>query len=104
MFRRMVTRMGLTALAGLGLLLIGGLAKADTQGWPLQGRNTQGSSYQGRSYRDFQPFFVGEFLALWLRHVSALDPASRGLLRCRQHGGLLPYLGPLGIHETCRAY
>jgi uncharacterized protein (TIGR03000 family) len=44
---------GLTALAGLGLLLIGGSAKADTQGWPLQGRNTQDISYQGRSYRAF---------------------------------------------------
>ncbi len=53
MLRRMVTQVGLTALAGLGLLLIGGPVKADTQGWPLQGRDTQGSSYQGRSYRAF---------------------------------------------------
>ena len=61
MFRRMATRMGLTALAGLGLLLIGGPAKADTQGWPLQGRNTQGSSYQGRSYRAFNFSLFGSY-------------------------------------------
>src|SRR5712692_4227156 len=53
MLRRMVTQVGLTALAGLGLLLVGGPVKADPQGWPLQGRDTQGSSYQGRSYRAF---------------------------------------------------
>jgi uncharacterized protein (TIGR03000 family) len=61
MFRRMVTRMGLTALTGLGLLLIGGPAKADTQGWPLQGRDTQGSSSQGRGYRAFSPSAFGSY-------------------------------------------
>jgi uncharacterized protein (TIGR03000 family) len=38
MFRRMVTRMGILALAGVGLLLVAGPAKAQ-QGWPLQGSN-----------------------------------------------------------------
>jgi uncharacterized protein (TIGR03000 family) len=61
MFRRMVTRMGLLALGGLGLLLVAGPAKADTQGWPLQGRNTQGSSYQGQSYRAFSPYSYGSY-------------------------------------------
>ena len=37
MFRRMVTRMGLPAIAGLSLLLAGGPAKADQQGWPVAG-------------------------------------------------------------------
>src|SRR5438132_2584838 len=37
MLRRMVTRMGLPALAGLSLLLAGGSAKADQQGWPVAG-------------------------------------------------------------------
>jgi uncharacterized protein (TIGR03000 family) len=37
MFRRMVTRTGLLALSGLGLLVVGGPAKADPQGWPVAG-------------------------------------------------------------------
>src|SRR5258708_838211 len=37
MFRQMVTRMGLPAIAGLGLLLVIGPAKADPQGWPVAG-------------------------------------------------------------------
>jgi uncharacterized protein (TIGR03000 family) len=53
--------MGL-ALGGLGLLLVAGPAKADTQGWPLQGRDTQGTSYQGRSYRAFRPSSFGSYL------------------------------------------
>jgi uncharacterized protein (TIGR03000 family) len=38
MFRQMVNRMGIVALAGIGLLLVAGPAKAQ-QGWPLQGSN-----------------------------------------------------------------
>ena len=37
MFRRMVTRIGLRAIAGLGVLLVGGPVKADPQGWPVAG-------------------------------------------------------------------
>ena len=47
MFRRMITRMALPAVAGLSLLLVGGPAKASEQGWPILGRNW---SYYGRSY------------------------------------------------------
>jgi hypothetical protein len=61
MFRRMVTRMGLPTLAGLGLLLVGGPAKADTQGWPLQGGNTQSFFSQGRTYQSFSPELPGSY-------------------------------------------
>jgi uncharacterized protein (TIGR03000 family) len=61
MFRRMVARMGLLAVGWLGLLLVAGPAKADTQGWPLQGRDTQGSYSQGRSYRAFGPSSFGSY-------------------------------------------
>jgi uncharacterized protein (TIGR03000 family) len=61
MFPRVVTRMGLLALGGLGLLLVAGPAKADTQGWPLQGRDTQGSSYQSRTYQAFRPSSLGSY-------------------------------------------
>jgi uncharacterized protein (TIGR03000 family) len=50
MFRQMVTRMGLPAIAGLGLL-VGTPAKADTQGWPLQGSNWDTSRASSRSYQ-----------------------------------------------------
>jgi uncharacterized protein (TIGR03000 family) len=60
MFRRMVTRIGLPAIAGLSLLLIGGSAKADTQGWPLAGSwDTHGGS-SFRSYsRSYYPTYQG---------------------------------------------
>src|SRR5437762_1406755 len=47
MFRRMVTRMEILALAGLGILLVAGPAKAQ-QGWPINGSNW---SYYGGSGR-----------------------------------------------------
>jgi uncharacterized protein (TIGR03000 family) len=39
--------MDLPALAGLGLLLVGGLAKADQQGWPVAGDWSNGGFYSG---------------------------------------------------------
>jgi uncharacterized protein (TIGR03000 family) len=38
MFRKLLSRMGILALAAIGLLLVAGPAKAQ-QGWPLQGSN-----------------------------------------------------------------
>jgi uncharacterized protein (TIGR03000 family) len=64
MFRRMVTRMGLPAIAGLGFLLFGGPAKADQQGWPVAGSwgtygGPSGSSFGGyaRSYAAYPSSF-----------------------------------------------
>ena len=37
MFERMVNRVGLLVLSGLGLLLVGDQARADPQGWPVAG-------------------------------------------------------------------
>ncbi len=63
MFRRMVSRMGLSAIAGLGLLLVVGQAKADQQGWPVAGswgyyggssRSSSGS-YSPSYYSTYQP-------------------------------------------------
>ena len=72
MFRRMVTRMGLPTLACLGLLLIGGPAKADPQGWPLQGGNTQSFFSQGRTYRTFSPELPGSYSPDYY----SVDPSS----------------------------
>ena len=52
MFRRMVTRIRILALAGLGVLLAAGPVKAQ-QGWPIVGSNwdiTGGSSRGGSSW------------------------------------------------------
>ncbi len=77
MFRRMVTRMGLPVLAGLGLLLIGGPAMADTQGWPLQGRDTQSSFSQGRSDRTFSPDSARSFSpSYYSTYLSPVPPAA----------------------------
>jgi uncharacterized protein (TIGR03000 family) len=57
MFRRMVTRMGLPAIAGLGLLLAGGPAKADQQGWPVAGSwGTYGGSSRS-SFGSYSPSY-----------------------------------------------
>jgi uncharacterized protein (TIGR03000 family) len=51
----MVTQMGLPALAGLSLLLVGGPAKADQQGWPVAGSwGTYGGSSRS-SFRSYSP-------------------------------------------------
>lgn len=62
MFRRMITRMGLPAIAGLSLLLIGGPVKAQ-QGWPINGSNwsfyggsSMGSS-GGSSFGSYSPSY-----------------------------------------------
>jgi uncharacterized protein (TIGR03000 family) len=57
MFPRMVTRLALPALAGLGLLLAGGLAKADQQGWPVAGNWSNG----GSSYRSYAPSYSATY-------------------------------------------
>jgi uncharacterized protein (TIGR03000 family) len=64
MFRRMVTRMGLPALAGLGLLVAGGPAKADQQGWPVAGSwGTYGGS--GRSsFGSYSPSYYATYPSL----------------------------------------
>jgi uncharacterized protein (TIGR03000 family) len=55
MFRRMVTRMGLPAIAGLSLLLVGGQANADQQGWPVAGNWSNGSSRS--SFGSYSPSY-----------------------------------------------
>ena len=57
MFRRNVTRMGLPAIAGLSLLLAGGPAKADPQGWPVAGNWGSPSSSGGSSFRIYSPSY-----------------------------------------------
>ena len=78
MFRRRITRVGLTALAGLGLSLIGGTAKADTQGWPLQGRGTQTASYPGRSYQAFSAATFGSSSPSYYATYQPSSPAAGG--------------------------
>ena len=78
MFRRMITRMGLLTLGGLGLLLVAGPAKADTQGWPLQGRDTQGSYFQGRSYRAFGPSSFGNYSPAYYSTYQPSIPQAGG--------------------------
>ena len=59
MFRRMITRMGLPAIAGLSLLLGGGPAKADQQGWPVAGNWSNGS---GRSsFGSYSPSYYAPY-------------------------------------------
>ena len=59
MFQRLVTRIGLAALAGLGLLLVGGPARADPQGWPLLQGRTPGSYSPARSYQGVPAYSRG---------------------------------------------
>jgi uncharacterized protein (TIGR03000 family) len=82
MFRRMVTRMEILALAGLGLLLAAGPAKAQ-QGWPYAGDNWSyhwGSS--GRSsYRSYSPNYYATSPSSTGRYSSysyATYPTSAG--------------------------
>ena len=61
MFRRIVTRMGLPAIAGLGLLLLGGPAKADQQGWPVAGNwGTYGGSSRS-SFGSYSPSYYATY-------------------------------------------
>jgi len=57
MFRRRVTRMGLLALSGLGLLLAGGAAKADPQGWPVAGNWGSSGSSSFASFGSYSPYY-----------------------------------------------
>ena len=57
MFRRMVTRMGLAAIAGLGLLLVGGPAKADQQGWPVAGNWGSSGGSSPSSFGSYSPYY-----------------------------------------------
>jgi uncharacterized protein (TIGR03000 family) len=58
MLRRLITQLGLPAIAGLSLLLVGGPAKASEQGWPILGRNW---SYYGASYPTVTASSVPEY-------------------------------------------
>ena len=57
MFRPMVTRMGLPAIAGLCFLLVGGPAKADQQGWPVAGDWSTGQS----SFSSYSPSYSAAY-------------------------------------------
>jgi uncharacterized protein (TIGR03000 family) len=57
MFRRMVTRMALPAIAGLSLLLVGGSAKADQQGWPMAGNWGSSGGSRGSSFGSYAPAY-----------------------------------------------
>jgi uncharacterized protein (TIGR03000 family) len=61
MFRRMVTRIGFPALAGLGLLFVGGPAKADQQGWPVAGNWS--SSPSSSSFGSYSPNYSATYPA-----------------------------------------
>jgi uncharacterized protein (TIGR03000 family) len=61
MFRRMVTRLALPTLAGLGLLFAGGPAKADQQGWPVAGNWSNGGSSFGRSSPSYSAAYPSSF-------------------------------------------
>jgi uncharacterized protein (TIGR03000 family) len=60
MFRQMVTRMGLPAIAGLGLLLVGGPAKADPQGWPVAGNWDSYGSSSPSSIGRYSPYYYSQ--------------------------------------------
>jgi uncharacterized protein (TIGR03000 family) len=57
MFRRMVIRIGLPAMAGLGLLLVGGSAKADPQGWPVAGNWGSSGGFSPASLGSYSPYY-----------------------------------------------
>src|SRR6516165_2815800 len=59
MLRRMVTRMGLPAIAGLSLLLVGGPAWADQQGWPVAGNWSNGSG--SSSFGSYSPSYSATY-------------------------------------------
>ena len=79
MFGRMVTRMGLPAIAGFSLLLVGGPAKADTQGWPVAGNwDTHGSSSRS-SFRSYSPYYYSTYQTSIPQHwgyYSSVSPES----------------------------
>jgi uncharacterized protein (TIGR03000 family) len=60
MYRQLVNRMEILALAGIGLLLVGGLAHAQQQGWPYAGGNPYfggGRSSSGSYSRSYSPSY-----------------------------------------------
>jgi uncharacterized protein (TIGR03000 family) len=59
MFRRMLTGRGLSALAGLSLLLVGGPARADQQGWPVAGNWSNGSG--SSSFGSYSPRYSATY-------------------------------------------
>ena len=59
MFRRMVTRMEILALAAFGLVVVAGPARAQ-QGWPINGSNW---SYYGGSGRSFSRSYAPSYSA-----------------------------------------
>jgi uncharacterized protein (TIGR03000 family) len=75
MFRRLLTQMGLPAIAGLSLLLAGGPAKASEQGWPILGRNW---SYYGTSYPTSVGSYATEYSAAYPSSSGTYSPAYYG--------------------------
>ncbi len=61
MFRRMITRMGLPAVAGLSLLLVGGPAKADQQGWPVTGNWGSHGGSSRSSFGSYSPSYYATY-------------------------------------------
>ena len=61
MFGRMVTRMGLAAIAGLGLLVLGGPAKADPQGWLVAGNWGSSGGPGPASFGSYSPSYYSTY-------------------------------------------
>jgi uncharacterized protein (TIGR03000 family) len=64
MFRRMITRIGLPAIAGLSLLLVGGPAKADPQGWPMAGNWGSSGGSSPSSFASYSPSYYSPYQSL----------------------------------------
>ena len=61
MFRRIVSQMALPAIAGFGLLLIGGPAKADQQGWPVAGNWGSSGGSSRSSFGSYVPSYSATY-------------------------------------------
>jgi uncharacterized protein (TIGR03000 family) len=86
MFRRLITQMGLPAIAGLSLLLAGGPAKASEQGWPILGRNW---SYYGTSYPTPTGSSAAEYYATYPAAFGGYAPEYYAAYRY-SYGSYLP--------------
>jgi uncharacterized protein (TIGR03000 family) len=78
MFRRTVTRMGLLALSGLGLLLVAGPAKADPQGWPVAGNWDSYGGSSPSSFGSYSPYYYSTFENSMPPNAGYYSPANSG--------------------------
>ena len=100
MFRQMVTRMGLPAIAGLSLLLVGGPAKADQQGWPVAGNWGSSGGSSRSSFGSYSPSYNATYQTWIPQPWGYYGSASReNYYRTSTTGG---YYGSTGTDDYYR--